>query len=177
MTTPSMTDKKYLKYGPLSKLGLLIFILNVSCVAQNTSSSGSYEEDISSLRPKFTNPVDTPKKVQEVNYHAMNVSPSRNVNTKVDRVLDSINRMNLTRRFVDGYTIQVYSGQSREEAANSKKRLYDSQGISSTMKYEEPKFRVTVGSYLTRLDAQRDLTRIRRSFTSAILVPDRILIK
>jgi hypothetical protein len=162
---------------PFTKFGLLILLLNISCAAQNAGSSGTYEEDISSLRPRFTTPADSQKRTPEVNYHTLNVTPVKNVNPKVDRVLDSINKLNLTRRFVDGFTIQIYSGQSRLEAENTKKKMLDTQSMSSTMKYEQPKFRVTTGSYFTKLDAQKDLMRIRKSFSSAILVPDRILIK
>lgn len=162
---------------PFTKLSLLILLLNISCAAQNTGSSGYYEEDISSLRPKFTTPPDSQQKTTEVNYHTLNITPVKNVNPKVDRVLDSINKLNLTRKFVDGFTIQVYSGQSREEAENAKKKMLDTQSMSSTMKYEQPKFRVTVGSYFSKLDAQKDLMRIRKSFSAAILVPERIMIR
>ncbi|HZX75023.1 MAG TPA: SPOR domain-containing protein [Cyclobacteriaceae bacterium] len=162
---------------PFTKLSLLILLLNVSCAAQNSISSGIYDEDISSLRPKFTAPLDSQKKAPETNYHTLNVVPTKNVNPKVDPVLDSINKLNLTRRYVDGFTIQVYSGQSREEAENAKKKILDTQGMASTLKYEQPKFRVTVGSYFTKLDAQKDLTRLRKSFSAAIVVPERILIR
>jgi hypothetical protein len=156
--------------GPFTKLSLLILLLNISCAAQNAASSGSYEEDISALRPKFTTPPDAQHKAPETNYHTLNVTPSKNVNTKVDGILDSINKLNLTRKFVDGFTIKVFSG-SKEEAENTKKKLLDTQGMSSTMKWEQPKFVVKVGSYFTKLEAQKDLARLRKTFPAAILVP------
>ena len=176
MEVTKLRQKNAMLFRP-SHFALFLILLNASCVAQKGGTSGTYEEDLSALRPKFTTPADSQKKSQEINYHTVNVTPVKNVNPKVDRVLDSINKLNLTRRYVDGYTIQIYSGQSREEAENAKKKMVDTQGMTSNMKYEQPKFRVTTGSYFTKLEAQKDLTRIRRSFSSAILVPERILIK
>jgi uncharacterized protein YebE (UPF0316 family) len=43
------------------------------------------------------------------------------VNKQLDAVLDSIDRINLTRKFVEGFTIQVYSGLKREDALNVRK--------------------------------------------------------
>jgi endo-alpha-1,4-polygalactosaminidase (GH114 family) len=96
----------------------------------------------------------------------------------VDAVLDSIDRYNLVRKFVDGYTIQIYSGQNREEAMNTKKKMNEEiPELSANLQYQQPKFRVTVGKYYTKLEANPDLVRLRTSFSSAILVPEKIQIK
>ena len=51
------------------------------------------------------------------------VEAKYSVNKKLDAVLDSIDRINLQRNFIDGFTIQVYSGLKREDALNTKKEL------------------------------------------------------
>lgn len=99
------------------------------------------------------------------------------VNNKVDAVLDSIDKLNLTRKFISGYTIQIYSGQSREEANNAKKKLTETLDMKADLQYLQPKFRVKVGAYFTALDAQRDLVLLKRFFPNAILVPETIPIK
>ncbi|MDZ7646800.1 MAG: hypothetical protein U5K54_06220 [Cytophagales bacterium] len=82
-----------------------------------------YYENLSALRPKVIVPTDTPYKesthTREVN---STIEPTKTVNNKVDVVLDSIDQYNLVRKFVDGYTIQIYSGQNREEAMDSKRK-------------------------------------------------------
>lgn len=103
------------------------------------------------------------------------VEPKLAVNRKLDAVLDSIDRMNLSRRSVDGFTIQVYSGK-REDAMNTKRQLASTLGINSEVQFTEPIFRVKAGKYYSRLDAQRDYVEIKKHFPSAIVIPDRISI-
>jgi len=42
------------------------------------------------------------------------------------------------------------------------------------LKYDEPNFRVKVGKYYSRLDAQQDYSAIKEKFSSAIVIPERI---
>lgn len=155
---------------------LLIVLLQVSCTAQNHSKP--YSEDLSPHRPRFTDPVDSPRKKMDSNTVVNHVAPTNNVNSKVDQVLDSIDRINLTKKFVDGFTVQIYAGPKREEAMNMKQKMVTEVGdLPSTLEYIQPKFRVTVGSYFTRIEAQKDLVRLKRHFPNAILVPEKILIK
>ncbi|MFM8849375.1 MAG: SPOR domain-containing protein [Cytophagales bacterium] len=106
------------------------------------------------------------------------IAPRYHVNEKIDAVLDSIDRFNLTRKFVDGYTIQIYSGQKQEQALNAQKRLVEENTrYVASVQYQQPKFRVTVGKYFTRIEAQKDLLALKKIFPSASLVPDRIMIK
>ena len=100
-----------------------------------------------------------------------------NVNNKVDNVLDSINSFNITRKFIDGYTIQIYSGQNKEEAMNTRKKMMEETGLNAILEYNQPKFRVRIGNYYSRLEAQKDLTRLRRLFSNTILVPEKILVR
>ncbi len=156
--------------------GLLIHLL-AGCVTQKKSDVPHYES-LGAVRPRVTVPVDTvnattvaPKEIKSVSY-------TKTVNEKVDAVLDSIDRFNLMRRSVDGYTIQIYSGQNREEAMNTKKKIStDLPDLTANLQYQQPKFRVTVGRYYSKLEAYQDLSRLLESFTSAILVPEKIAIR
>jgi arginine deiminase len=105
-------------------------------------------------------------------------APIKTVNAKVDAVLDSLDLFNLMRKYIDGYTIQIYSGQKREEAMNAKKKMQEEvPELIANLQYQQPKFRVTVGKYFSKLEAQRDLLSLQRRFSTAILVPEKILIK
>lgn len=151
----------------------------IGCAAQITSSDKAHYENLAELRPKVIVPVDTPRK-DSTNPTKVRptVTPAYTVNEKVDAVLDSIDRYNLVKKFVDGYTIQVYSGQNREEAMNTKKKMTsDLPDMTANLQYQQPKFRVTVGRYYTKLEAHPDLARLRKSFTTAILVPEKIAIR
>lgn len=154
----------------------IILFISVSCAAQKNNNKAYYHEDLYSLRPKFEDAPDTAHQNQQ--YKKGTLVAMRNVNVVVDEVLDSINRFNVTRKFIDGYTIQIYSGQNREEAMNSKKKMItDVSDLNAELEYNQPKFRVRVGSYYSRLEAQKDLMRLKRHFPNAILVPEKIMVR
>src|SRR5690606_34665609 len=97
---------------------------------------------------------------------------------QVDMILDSIYAENIRRAFVDGYTIQVYSGIRREDALEVKKKMTQSlPELESDVQYRQPNFRVRTGKYLSRLEAQKDYLAVRRYFPNAIVIPDRIEIQ
>ncbi len=156
---------------------LAMVILAIPACAQRGNKS--HYEDLSLWRPAFETLADS---VFDNSGHNRpqkpNVVPTLPVNSKVNAVLDSIDKLNVMRRFVDGYTIQIYSGQNREEANEAKKKMaeevYD---MKADLQYLQPKFRVKTGYYFTRLEAQKDLTRLKRIFPNAILVPERIAIR
>ncbi len=163
--------------------GVVFSVLLVGCAAPRSSTVSShspgYSEDLSIWRPKTETtagtPVNTngsiePKKTQFT-------EPKYAVNKQLDTVLDSIDRYNLSRKFIDGFTIQIYSGLRREDALNSKKRLAGSlPDIDSEVEYTQPNFRVKAGQYFNRLDAQKDYIMIKKYFPSAIVIPDKVSI-
>jgi len=149
----------------------------MSCVAQKKSDK-DYYENLSDVRPRVTAPVDTVLSAAVATKEIKVVSFTKTVNAKVDAVMDSIDRFNLMRRSVDGYTIQIYSGQNREEAMNTKKKMTtEIPDLTANLQYQQPKFRVTVGKYYSKLEAYQDLTKLRKSFSSAILIPEKIAIR
>src|SRR4051812_15582529 len=133
---------------------LAIMAMSISCAAQKNNSKSYYHEDLYQLRPKVEDVVDTVSNQNLVRKKG-DVLASKNVNSRVDVVLDSINRFNASRKFIDGYTIQIYSGQNREEAMNTKKKMStEIHDLNGELEYNQPKFRVRVGNYFSRLEAQ-----------------------
>jgi hypothetical protein len=138
----------------------------------------NHQEDLSVVRPRFAPPTDSSFNNGSEPIVKPVVPPTHTVNKKVDVVLDSLNKLNVLRKFVDGFTIQIYSGQNREEANETKKKMTEEfSDMKADLQYLQPKFRVKTGSYFTRLEAQKDLMRLKRGFPNAILVPERIALK
>jgi len=142
-----------------------------------TSTQTKYSEDISSLRPKTVLEPDETTTSPETNGQKQTayVEPTHNINKQLDAVLDSISRIHLGQKYIEGYSIQVYSGTKRDEALDVKKKLVLSfPGIESDIQFQQPNFRVKAGKYLEQLDAQKDYMRLRHAFPNAIIIPDRI---
>jgi hypothetical protein len=145
-----------------------------------TAAAGKYSEDLSLWRPETTKVADSvettknPERVRTKKY----VEATYAINDEVDMILDSIYEQNLSKGFIDGYTIQVYSGIKREDALNIKKKLSQSlPDLESDVQYRQPNFRVRTGKYFTRLEAQKDYLAVKRYFPNAIVIPDRIPIQ
>ncbi|MEI9919034.1 MAG: SPOR domain-containing protein [Bacteroidota bacterium] len=160
-----------------SLLIIALSVVSLSGFAQKNSNK-PIQEDLASIRPHFAPPLDTgthyagnPVKNVPV------VKPVMTVNQKVDFVLDSIDKLKVTRKMIPGYTILVYSGLNSEEARNARRRLQDELSMKADMQYIQPKWRVRVGNYFTSLDAQKDLMRLKRAFPNAILVPESVPIR
>jgi hypothetical protein len=154
--------------------------MSCSSVAQKSSSNSKpYSEDLSRLRPKIEMLAEVKKNNDSVKDVKPPIAPIKNINAKVDIVLDSIDRFNLTRKFIDGFTIQIYSGQKKEDAMNVIKKMKEEvpELNANPIRYEQPKFRVTVGKYFSRLEAQPDLLALKKKFLSASLVPEKIQLK
>ena len=134
-----------------------------------------YSEDLKPLRPVFSAPVE---KAEPATKPVERTSAAFTVNEKVNGVLDSIDRFNSTRMFTDGFTVQIYSGQKKQEALDVNKTLAESAlGLTADIQFVQPKFRVIVGRYYTRLEAHRDLYRLRKLFPDAIIIPEKVPVK
>lgn len=161
------------KFYILHSIFCFLFLTN-----SYAQKSKAYSEDLSALRPKAT-PIEVgTKKDSASKTVAVIVTPTKHINTKVDAILDSIDRFNQTRKFVDGYTILIYSGQKKEDAMESKKKVIEGAShLTANLQYQQPKFRVTVGKYYTRIEAQKDLVTLKQILPNATLIPEKIMIR
>jgi len=164
-------------------LSLALLILQASCVAQQSGSASlndAYTEDLTVARPSYES-----DNIDSIEAPSTNVKPTQmiaatnTVNAKVDMVMDSLDKLNQLRKYVDGFTIQIYSGPKREDALGAKAKMVKTIGddLEADIQYTQPKFRVTVGQYFSKLEAQKDLMRLKDYFPNAILVPEKILIR
>lgn len=156
---------------------LLIFGCARKLTSGTSAGTGKYSEDLSVWRPDMAKVVDSAKTTTTAERTRTNqyVEAKYAVNREVDTILDSIYAENRERGFVDGYTIQVYSGIKREDALNVRKKLSQSlPELDSEVQYRQPNFRVRSGQYFSRLEAQKDYLAVKRYFPNAIVIPDRI---
>lgn len=169
----------------MRRLPLLVFgcFLAFGCAstrtASTTSTAGKYTEDLSVWRPETEKAIDSAKATVPERTRTNRYVPAKfAVNEQVDAILDSIHDRNLDRGYVDGFTIQVYSGGRREDALNIRKTLAQSlPDLQSNVEYKQPNFRVLSGKYFSRLEAQQDYLAVKKYFPNAIVIPDRVPIE
>jgi hypothetical protein len=170
-----------------SKLNLIILfciILNfVSCTTgksqltasdSSNSKKGRFQEDLSGVRIKYGAKEDTVK-IQVKDPNAKPVVPSKHIGRALNLKMDSIAERNKRLKFAEGYRIQVYSGDKKEEAMKAKNKVYDlAPDVDVYPEFRSPVFRVRVGDFLDRLEANYVLVKLQKDFPNALIVPDKI---
>lgn len=92
-----------------------------------------------------------------------------NQDEKIDVLLNLVKEMNKSESNSDRYKIQIYSGnRSGAQKAQSKFKQHFTDWQSTDV-YEPPNFKVWVGSFRTRLEADRALQKIKSKFPIAFI--------
>ncbi|WP_248724266.1 SPOR domain-containing protein [Seonamhaeicola sp. ML3] len=92
-----------------------------------------------------------------------------NQDQNITRLLNVKKQLNKTENSSDRYKIQIYNG-NRPGAYEAQKEFRESfADWRSTDIYEPPNFKIWVGNFRTRLEADRALKRIKRKFPSAFI--------
>lgn len=74
-----------------------------------------------------------------------------------------------------GYRIQLFSGTERIKANEAKAKLLQLfPDAEVTFMYQAPHFKVRVGNYRSRLDAQQMFRELLPDFPQSFIVPDRV---
>jgi hypothetical protein len=102
----------------------------------------------------------------------------------ITRLLQSHRQINQRQKqkgtdgFIDGFRVQIYtdSGNRSSLRTDRMKAEFDQKypTIRSYKSYDEPYFKLRVGDFRTRLDAQRFLNEISSTYLFSIIVVDKI---
>jgi hypothetical protein len=163
----------------------IICMLGSACARKGvaTNKKGKkdtqYSENLADFRPKYKVEEEDNSQVTHTPAGSQtNVKPSNDVTARVDAAMDQIAVANKNVRYAQGYRIQIYSGNNRDEANNARNRSYALfPEITPHIVYNQPTFRVKVGDFVDRLDAQRVYAGLLADFPNAMVVQDRVEIR
>ena len=137
----------------LTFISILSLFFVLSCVNQKISISSNndsrkYFEDLSFIRESenVSNSTNDENIVDKKN--------NLGIDIELDSILKIIKSEVDEEIFTDGYTIQIYLGDKREEAENTVEKLfeYDSLIKSNTI-FTQPNYRVKTGTFEDRFKA------------------------
>ncbi len=92
------------------------------------------------------------------------------VDPKVEELLHTKRKMNASLTIDDSYKIQIYTGESgacEKERNIFKKEFKD---YDSTIKYSSPNYKVYVGPFESRLEAEAALVKIREKYPTCFVI-------
>ncbi|GEO02396.1 hypothetical protein AAE02nite_00600 [Adhaeribacter aerolatus] len=134
-------------------------------------------EDLSKYRPKFNLP-NTPNSGSGTATAAATPMPTNHANAKVAALMDTLISMNKSIRFAQGYRILAYTGTERKTALDLRAEIVSRVPDEPVYpQYKQPTWRVKVGDYFSRIEAQQVLLRIKDLAPNAMIVVDQINVK
>ncbi|MCT4624060.1 MAG: SPOR domain-containing protein [Schleiferiaceae bacterium] len=92
------------------------------------------------------------------------------------RITDLVERYsnNLKGKPIDGFRVQLFSGDRDLANQNRKKAISNYPQIPCVLIYETPDFKVQMGNFRTELEAEKHLQIIRQGFPGAFVVRSKI---
>lgn len=97
-------------------------------------------------------------------------SQTGQVTIDADRDIDKLLEFKRDTKTVDLYKIRIYSG-DRSGATSTKSKasnLYSDWPV--LMEYETPNYKIYVGNFLSRLEADRALLKVKKEYPSALIL-------
>ncbi len=96
-------------------------------------------------------------------------------NVFLDSLIEKVKETNSIHKTIKGYRIQLFSGTERNNANEVKTRflkLYPE--FNAYLLYNQPYYKIRVGDFRTRLDAEVACQKIKNVFDECIIVSDNI---
>jgi len=82
-----------------------------------------------------------------------------------------------TRGTALGFRVQIYSGPSRNEAYAAQARFQQQyENIATYVSYTQPNYRVKVGDFRSRSEAQAFMREVRKSFPTVFLFTEQVVV-
>ena len=147
----------------------------------------TYNEDLASVRPVYKAapvkptvvtkpPVVAPRK-PDVSKSAA-PAEAMHVNRRLDLVLDTLATKNRSVRYASGFRIQVYVGTQRQQVDDARAIIAQNfPDLNPYLTYNQPTYKLKVGDFMRRIDAERYYASIKQLISSAQLQPDKVDIR
>lgn len=131
-----------------------------------TTGKEKVAEDLSVYRPKYT--------VPEAGATAR-VEPTHHVNDKVAVLMDTVASVNKNIKYAQGYRILAYNGSERQTVMNLRKAIISRvPEVKDYLTYQQPNFRLKIGDFFSRVEAQQVLNQLSDLIPNAQIVQDQI---
>ncbi len=133
------------------------------------------DEDLSPYQDTWLTKSNTV--VTETNSTALSENDLR-VNKQVEQALERTHAANKGIKYANGYRVQVYVGKERKVADEAKIYVYQNfPNINPYLTFSLPFYKLVIGDFLTKADADKVLDSIKNMYPEAILVPAKIDIR
>jgi hypothetical protein len=157
---------------------LIILCFLAACKATTPTSTSVYSENLSIHRPVMmeleSDSIETTQEVITEPYAPL----TGHIKAELDSIAKVAYEQNKDGQYVDGFVIQVYSGNSRQDANDARYKMNEYfPELSPKVSYHQPNFRVKAGKFTNRLRAHRVYANVKEEFPRALLIPERFFLR
>lgn len=94
---------------------------------------------------------------------------------RYEQLLAKHREQNVNKQSMPGYRIQIYFGGNRQKAAEVKLDFASKYpDVPAYISYQQPNFKVRVGDYRHRMEAQKFLKNLDGQYPTMFIVPDEV---
>ena len=104
----------------------------------------------------------------KMNAQGQNVSVSQD--PKFEQLLNEKRKINASLTVNDSYKIQIYTGGSENAKKTLNEFRQEFNDIDATIVFNTPNYKVWVGSFRTRIEAERNLVNIKDRYKNVLLI-------
>ena len=134
-----------------------------------------FEDNLSTMRLRYQ--YQKPNSLPAIVLENKNSPPAklRDITAALHKMIDNIADPKFSQ--VQGYRLMVFSDRDREKAENAKRKALQVFGKEKVViVFERPNYRIKVGEYLSKADADEAKKQALRYFSEVVVVPDSIKI-
>jgi len=102
--------------------------------------------------------------------HAQNSNLTVNQDTKFEQLLNEKRKLNPNLPYNDRYKVQIYSGGSETASKTFTEFKQGNSNIDGTIIFNTPNYKVWVGNFRSRMEAERYVTEIKDKYTNIFLI-------
>jgi hypothetical protein len=104
----------------------------------------------------------------KMNAQDQNVTVSQD--PKFEQLLNEKRKINASLTVSDSYKIQIYNGGSENAKKTLNEFRQEFNDIDATIVFNTPNYKVWVGSFRTRIEAERNLANIKDRYKNVLLI-------
>lgn len=105
---------------------------------------------------------------QKIEAQEQNASISQD--PKFEQLLNEKRKINTSLTVNDSYKIQIYTGGSENAKKTLNEFKQEFKDIDATIVFNTPNYKVWVGSFKTRIEAERNLANIKDRYKNVLLI-------
>ena len=104
------------------------------------------------------------------NTHAQEKNTALNQDPKFEELINEKRKINLTNTNNNNYWIQIYSGKSEEAKKTLNDFKTEFKDLDATIIFNTPNYKVLVGNFDNRIEAEKNLVDIKKRYTNVFLI-------